>query len=67
MAGGALLVVGFAFAADHGFSEPSSYGCIAAGCGVMVLAILNCLFTKRNAIIPAVSLDQPVSLFGQLM
>lgn len=55
MAGGALLVVGFAFAADSGFEEPSSYGCIAAGGGVMVLAILNCLYTKRNAIIPAVS------------
>lgn len=55
MAGGALLVVGFAFAADHGFDLPSSYGCIAAGAGIMVLAILNCLYTKRNAIIPAVS------------
>lgn len=57
MAGGALLVVGFAIAADDGFSNARAAGCIGAGAGVMVLAIVNCLLTKRNAIIPAVSLS----------
>jgi hypothetical protein len=55
MAGGALLIVGFAKAADEGFDSPDAYGVIIGGGVAMILAIVNCLFTKRTAIIPAVS------------
>ena len=55
MAGGALLIVGFAQAADYGFGVPGAYAVIIAGVVVMGAAIINFLFTKRNAIVPAVS------------
>jgi hypothetical protein len=54
MAGGALLIVGFAKAADEGFNSPSAYGVITGGGVGIALAIVNCLYTKRRAIIPAV-------------
>ncbi len=54
MAGGALLIVGFSQAADNGFGERSSYGVIIGGVVALIAAIVNFLFTKRNAIIPAV-------------
>ena len=53
--GTALLVVGFAQAADFGFGNASAYGVIIAGALLFALAIVNCLYTKRVAIIPAVS------------
>lgn len=55
IAGAALLVVGFAEAADFGWGNPSAYGVITAGAVIMVAAIVNCLFTNRIAVIPAVS------------
>jgi hypothetical protein len=55
MIGGALLIVGFSQAADNGFGNPSAYSVIIVGFLAMVGAVLNFLFTKRNAIIPAVS------------
>ena len=55
MASGALLIVGFATAADAGFDQPTAYGLIIAGVVLFVLVVINCLFTKRNAVIPAVS------------
>lgn len=54
VAAAALLIVGFANAADYGFDEPSAYGVIAAGGVMFGLAVVNMLYTKRNAIIPAV-------------
>lgn len=57
MAGSALVVVGFATAADHGFGDKTAIGCIGAGAGTLVFAIVNCILTKRNAIIPAVRSD----------
>ncbi|KAK1923520.1 major facilitator superfamily domain-containing protein [Papiliotrema laurentii] len=51
--GTALLVVGFAQAADFGFGNASAYGVIIAGALLFALAIVNCLYTKRVAIIPA--------------
>lgn len=55
MVGAALTIVGFAHAADYGFAVPSSYGVFTAGVALLVLAIINCLYTKRTAVIPAVS------------
>lgn len=60
MAGSALVVVGFATAADHGFNDKTAIGCIASGAGVLVVAIVNCILTKRNAIIPAVRHTYPL-------
>ncbi|WWD20193.1 hypothetical protein CI109_104669 [Kwoniella shandongensis] len=53
MASSALLIVGFSRAADYGFGDTSTYGIIIAGAVVFVLVIVNCLLTKRNAVIPA--------------
>ena len=55
MAGGTLLIVGFSEAADIGFGDPSAYAVIAGGFIALTGAVINFLFTKRNAIIPAVS------------
>lgn len=49
-----LLIVGFSSAADHGFGQASSYGVIIAGVVVFAIALIYCMTTKRNAIIPAV-------------
>jgi hypothetical protein len=54
MVGGALLIVGFSEAADNGFGKPASFAVILVGFLAMVAAVINFLFTKRNAIIPAV-------------
>ncbi|ORX37857.1 major facilitator superfamily domain-containing protein [Kockovaella imperatae] len=53
MSGGAILIVGFAQAADYGFDQPSSYALIIVGVILLAGAIVNFLTTKRNAIIPA--------------
>lgn len=63
IAGAALLVVGFAEAADFGWHDPSAYGVIIAGAVIIIAAVINCLFTKRIAVIPAVRSD-PSQLLG---
>ncbi|KAL7418301.1 hypothetical protein Q5752_006757 [Cryptotrichosporon argae] len=55
MTGAALLIVGFATAADDGFGVPRVYAVLVAGFVVIALAVVHCLTTTRNAIIPAVS------------
>jgi hypothetical protein len=55
MVGAALLIVGFATAADNGFGVPTAYAVIAAGVVVIIGVVVHSLTTKRNAIIPAVS------------
>jgi MFS family permease len=55
MAAGALLIVGFSFAADHGFGDKVAIALIVVGGVLFFAACINCLFTKRNAVIPAVS------------
>ena len=62
MSGAALLVVGFSQAADFGWSDPTAYGVIIAGAVLLTAAIINCLFTKRIAVIPAVSCMKGTSL-----
>ncbi|WVO13827.1 hypothetical protein L204_101450 [Cryptococcus depauperatus] len=59
----ALLVVGFAKAADYGFKEVTSYGIIIAGVVIFLLAVINCLLTKRNAVIPARMFKNRTTLF----
>jgi hypothetical protein len=55
MAGGSIFIVGFAIAADHGFGRPDSYALIVVGTVLLGLSVVNFLYTKRNAVIPAVS------------
>jgi hypothetical protein len=55
MVGAALLIVGFANAADFGFGGPTSYAFIVSGGVVIIGAIVHSLTTTRNAIIPPVS------------
>lgn len=55
MIGSALLIVGFSFAADHGFEYKPSIALIVVGGVMFCAAIANCLVTKRTAVIPAVS------------
>lgn len=55
MVGSALLIVGFSFAADHGFQYAPSIALIVVGGVMFCAAIANCLVTKRVAVIPAVS------------
>ena len=54
--GTALLIVGFANAADFGFGGPTAYGFLAAGGAITILTIVHSLTTKRNAILPPVRL-----------
>lgn len=54
MIGASLLIVGFSFAADHGFDYKPAIALIAVGGAFMVFTIINCLFTSRIAVIPAV-------------
>lgn len=54
MVGAALLIVGFSFAADHGFDDKPAIVLIAVGGAFMVAAVINCLYTSRIAVIPAV-------------
>ncbi|ODO00769.1 hypothetical protein L198_03096 [Cryptococcus wingfieldii CBS 7118] len=63
MMSSALLIVGFSRAADFGFDAPSSYAIIIAGGVILILAVLNFLFTQRNAIIPARMFKNRTTLF----
>lgn len=63
MAVAALLIVGFSSAADKGFSDPQSYGLIAAGGGLALVLFAHILFTKRNAIIPPRMLKVRTTVF----
>jgi hypothetical protein len=54
MAAAALLVVGFANAADFGFGQASSYAFLAVGGALAIAAVVHSLTTKRNAIFPRV-------------
>ena len=76
MVGGGLLIVGFSQAADDGFDSKLAYPIIIVGVLGMIGAVANFLTTKRNAIIPAVSLvftlqtkikSDPTSSFLQRM
>ncbi|WVQ79303.1 hypothetical protein IAT38_001400 [Cryptococcus sp. DSM 104549] len=58
-----LLIVGFSRAADNGFGAPSSYGILIAGGVVFFLAVGHCMFTKRNAVIPARMFKNRTTLF----
>lgn len=57
MVGSSLLIVGFSFAADHGFEYKPSIALIVVGGVLFFAAVANCLITRRNAVIPAVSLS----------
>ncbi|WVQ75072.1 hypothetical protein IAR50_004681 [Cryptococcus sp. DSM 104548] len=63
MLSSALLIVGFSRAADYGFNTPSSYAIIIAGGVIFLLAVVNFLFTHRNAIIPARMFKNRTTLF----
>lgn len=56
MSAAALLIVGFSNAADIGFGKPAAYAVVVAGLVVLAVSVYHFLTTKRNAIIPAVSL-----------
>lgn len=56
MCGAALIIVGFSQAADEGFDAPSAYATIVSGGVLLILSIIHSFRTKRNAIIPPVSL-----------
>jgi hypothetical protein len=57
-----MLIVGFSSAADEGFGHPTAYGVIIGGAVLLGVAVVHFLRTKRNAIIPAVSLR--LSIYG---
>ncbi|WVQ80702.1 hypothetical protein IAT38_002807 [Cryptococcus sp. DSM 104549] len=63
MVAAALFIVGFSTAADEGFDLPKAYGVIIAGAVVMTAAVIHCLTTKKNAIIPARMLRTRTTLF----
>lgn len=63
MAGGACLIVGFSFAADYGFDRPSAYVLITVGGVLFFAGIANCIFTKRNAVIPTRAFKVRTTLF----
>ncbi len=52
MSGSALLVVGFAYAADNGFGARASTGLLVAGVVLLAVSMVHFLRTERNAIIP---------------
>jgi hypothetical protein len=58
MGASTLLIIGFSFAADHGFANPMAYGTIAAGGAMLIVLFVHCLTTKRTAIIPKVHASQ---------
>ncbi|KAK1925865.1 major facilitator superfamily domain-containing protein [Papiliotrema laurentii] len=66
MVGAALLIVGFANAADFGFGGPTSYAFIVSGGVVIIGAIVHSLTTTRNAIIPPRMLKNRTTLFFSL-
>lgn len=55
MVSGSLLIVGFSFAADHGFNDKAAIALIVIGGVMFFAACFNCVITKKNAVIPAVS------------
>lgn len=57
--GAALLIVGFANAADFGFGGKTAYSFLAAGGAITVLSVVHSLTTKQNAILPPASV--PIS------
>ena len=63
MVASTLLILGFSFAADNGFEEPMSYGCIAGGGVAFIGLLVHCFTTKRTAIIPKVraTIEQPLT------
>ncbi|KLT45103.1 MFS general substrate transporter [Cutaneotrichosporon oleaginosum] len=63
MVGSALLIVGFSFAADHGFGYTPSIALIVVGGVLFCAAIVNCLVTKRTAVIPARLFKTRTTLF----
>ncbi|WVQ99153.1 hypothetical protein IAU59_006285 [Kwoniella sp. CBS 9459] len=63
MSGAALIIVGFSNAADYGFNNKTAYGVIIGGVVAMALAVVHCLTTKKNAIIPARLLKTRTPLF----
>lgn len=63
MVSGSLLIVGFSFAADHGFGYKPAIALIVVGGVLFICAIINCLFTKRLAVIPARALKVRTTAF----
>ncbi|KAL7425027.1 hypothetical protein Q5752_000715 [Cryptotrichosporon argae] len=63
MAGGALVIVGFATAADNGFDQPAAIALIVVGFVLCIAAIANFCLTKRNAIIPPRAFKTRTTLF----
>lgn len=63
MAGGALLITGFSWAADHGFHTAAAIAMIAVGGALLALTVVNSLLTKRNAVIPARMFKTRTTLF----
>nr|ODN99818.1 hypothetical protein L204_02258 [Cryptococcus depauperatus CBS 7855] len=58
-----LVIVGFSTAADEGFGAKKAYAVIITGMGIMALAVIHFLTTKKNAIIPARLLRTRTTLF----
>ncbi|WVN85117.1 uncharacterized protein L203_100259 [Cryptococcus depauperatus CBS 7841] len=58
-----LVIVGFSTAADEGFGAKKAYAVIITGIGIMALAVIHFLTTKKNAIIPARLLRTRTTLF----
>lgn len=52
MGGVACLVVGFAFASDHGWGDKATIALLVVGVVAMASSGVNFFKTKRNAIIP---------------
>lgn len=66
MSGCACLVVGFSFAADHGWGYKTTIALLAVGGTLFVSSLFNFLFTKRNAIIPPRVLKTRTTVFLML-
>lgn len=63
MAATAMLCVGFATASDNGWSDKTTIGLVVAGGVTFAAAIVNFLYTSRNAIIPPRMLKTRTTLF----
>ncbi|TXT13334.1 hypothetical protein VHUM_00701 [Vanrija humicola] len=63
MVGGALLITGFSWAADHGFNTSPAIAMIVVGGVLLLLTVVNSLYTKRNAVIPARMFKTRTTLF----
>ncbi|KAL1408240.1 hypothetical protein Q8F55_005046 [Vanrija albida] len=66
MAGGALLITGFSWAADHGFNTAPAIAMIVVGGVLLALTVVNSLYTSRNAVIPARMFKTRTTLFFTL-